>query len=160
MDIKKIGISPSLPPMGQNQETKKNLDFQRILQEANLSVDASKSTPGQTAISQVHPLVQVYEITSLQGVPEVPPMEPLQRQGVRTAENTLTMLGKYQQALADPSQSLKQINPLVESLSQKVDQLQKLTQQLPEGDPLHRIIREVGVVTAAEVERFNRGDYI
>ena len=34
MDIKKIGISPSLPSFGQNQETKKTSDFQRILQEA------------------------------------------------------------------------------------------------------------------------------
>ena len=160
MDIRKIGISPSLAPVGQNQETKKNLDFQHILQEANLAVGASKTEPSQTVMSQIQPLSQGFEIGGLSGILEVQPMEPLRAQGVRAAENTLTLLGKYQQALADPAQSLRQINPLVESLSQKVEQLQKLTQQFDAGDPLHKIIREVGVVSAAEVEKFNRGDYL
>ena len=86
--------------------------------------------------------------------------EQLRAQGVSAAEKTLDLLGQYQQALADPAQSLKQINPLVESLSQKVEHLQKLTQQFADGDPLHKIIREVGVVSAAEIAKFNRGDYV
>jgi hypothetical protein len=160
MDIQKIGISPSLPSAGQNQETKKTSDFQRILQEAHQSVNASKTDPGLLLIPPTQPLAPGFEIGPVKGVMEVQPVDPLRAQGVSAAEKALDLLGQYQQALADPAQSLKQINPLVESLSQKVDLLQKLTQQFAAGDPLQNIIREVGVVSAAEIAKFNRGDYI
>ena len=160
MDIKKIGFSPSLPSVGQNQETKKTSDFQRILQEANQSVGASKANPGLMLTPPIQPLAPGFEIGPVKGVMEVQPVEQLRAQGVSTTEKTLDLLGQYQQALADPAQSLKQINPLVESLSQKVEQLQKLTQQFADGDPLQKIIREVGVVSATEIAKFNRGDYV
>jgi hypothetical protein len=160
MDIKRIGISPSLPSVGQNQETKKTSDFQRILQEANRSVGASKADPGLMLTPPIQPSTPGFEIGPVKGVMELHPPEQLRAQGVSVTEKTLDLLGQYQQALADPAQSLKQINPLVESLSVKVEQLQKLTQQFSEGDPLQKIIQEVGVVSAAEVAKFNRGDYI
>jgi hypothetical protein len=160
MDIKKIGISPSLPSVVQNQETKKASNFQQILQEANQSLGASKAPPVQMNTVPIQPLTPGFEIGPVQGVREVQPTEQLRAQGVSAAEKTLDLLGQYQQALADPAQSLKQINPLVESLSLKVEHLQKLTQQFADGDPLHKIIREVGVVSAAEIAKFNRGDYI
>ena len=160
MDIKKIGISPSLPSFGQNQETKKTSDFQQILQEAHQSVGVSQTNPGLMSTPPIQPLSPGFEIGPLKGVMEVQSAEQLRAQGVSAAEKTLDLLGQYQQALADPAQSLKQINPLVESLSQKVELLQKLTQQFTDGDPLSKIIREVGVVSAAEIAKFNRGDYI
>jgi hypothetical protein len=159
MDIKKIGVS-SLPSMVPNQETKKTSDFQRILQEANQSVNASKTDPGLMPNPPVQPLAPGFEIGPVKGVMEVQPAGQLRDQGVSAAEKTLDLLGQYQKALADPAQSLKQINPLVESLSQKVEHLQTLTQQIAESDPLQKIIREVGVVSAAEIAKFNRGDYI
>ena len=160
MDIKRIGISPSLPSVGQNQETKKTSDFQRILLEANRSVGASKANPGLMLTPPIQPPATGFEIGPVKGVMEVQSPEQLRAQGVSVTEKTLDLLGQYQQALADPAQSLKQINPLVESLSVKVEQLQKLTQQFSAGDPLQKIIQEVGVVSAAEVAKFNRGDYI
>jgi hypothetical protein len=160
MDIKKIGFSPSLPSVGQNQETKKGSDFQRILQKANQSVDALKVNPSIMNAPPIQPLAPSFEIGPVKGIMEVQPAEQLRTQGVSAAEKTLDLLGKYQQALADPAQSLKQINPLVESLSRKVDHLEKLTQQFSPGDPLQKIIQQVGVVSAAEIAKFNRGDYI
>jgi hypothetical protein len=160
MDIKRIGISPSLPSVGQNQETKKTSDFQRILLEANRSVGAPKANPGLMLTPSIQPPAPGFEIGPVKGVMEVQSPEQLRAQGVSVTEKTLDLLGQYQQALADPAQSLKQINPLVESLSVKVEQLQKLTQQFSAVDPLQKIIQEVGVVSAAEVAKFNRGDYI
>ncbi len=160
MDIQKIGISPSLPSMGQNQETKKTSDFQRILQEAHQSVSASKPDPSLLLTPPTQPLAPGFEIGPLKGVIEVQSADQLRAQGVSAAEKTLDLLGQYQQALSDPAQSLKQISPLVESLSQRVDQLQGLTQQFAAGDPLHKIIQDVGVVSAAEIAKFNRGDYV
>jgi hypothetical protein len=135
MDIKKIGISPSLPHVGQNQEAKKTPDFQRILQEAHQSVGASKTDPGLMLTPHTQPLAPGFEIATVKGVMEIQPAEQLRAQGVSAAEKTLDLLGRYQQALADPAQSLKQINPLVESLSQKVEHLQKLTNNFPMGTP-------------------------
>ena len=108
----------------------------------------------------IQPLAPGFEIGPVKGIMEVQPAEQLRTQGVSAAEKTLDLLGKYQQALADPAQSLKQINPLVESLSRKVEHLEKLTQQFSPGDPLQKIIQQVGVVSAAEIAKFNRGDYI
>jgi len=62
MDIKKIGISPPLPSVGQNQETKRTSDFQRILQEANQSVGASKANPGLMLTPPIQPLAPGFEI--------------------------------------------------------------------------------------------------
>jgi hypothetical protein len=33
-------------------------------------------------------------------------------------------------------------------------------ERLPANDPLKRILEEMGILAAVEVERFNRGDYI
>jgi hypothetical protein len=48
----------------------------------------------------------------------------------------------------------------VQALSEKVTDLQGLARTLAPADPLKKIIQEVGTLSAVEVEKFNRGEYV
>lgn len=77
------------------------------------------------------------------------------------AENLGSLIGSlesYQQKLADPTASLKDVDALVQDLSQKDAQLAKLADTVKDGD-LKKIINDARVVTTVELAKFNRGDY-
>jgi hypothetical protein len=83
-----------------------------------------------------------------------------QSQGVQATEKTLDLLERYQEALSDPQVSLKKVYPLVQSLRQEVQEINRWTDHLPPSDPLRKIMGEIGVLSSVEVEKFNRGDYV
>ena len=72
----------------------------------------------------------------------------------------LKVLEEYQKALADPEVSLKNLYPMIQSLSSKVEGVGRDAEKLPANDPLQRIFSEMGILAAVEVEKFNRGEYV
>ncbi|MDY6852901.1 MAG: hypothetical protein SV487_12605, partial [Thermodesulfobacteriota bacterium] len=75
-------------------------------------------------------------------------------------EQALGLLDRYAQALADPSQSLKQVSSLVRDLEQEADKLAHLSQSLPQDHGLKGSLDQTAVLAAVEAAKFNRGDYI
>lgn len=75
-------------------------------------------------------------------------------------EQTLGLLDRYAQALADPGQSLKQVSSLVRDLEQEADKLAHLSQSLPQDHGLKSSLDQTAVLAAVEAAKFNRGDYI
>jgi tetratricopeptide (TPR) repeat protein len=67
---------------------------------------------------------------------------------------------QYQKAIGDPHQSLRQMDSLVRFLSNEVKRLNTLAEEIPPSDPLRKIMTELGVVSAVEIEKFNRGEYV
>jgi hypothetical protein len=80
--------------------------------------------------------------------------------GIQSTEKTLDMLEQYQKAMANPNLSLKNIYPLIQSLSQELQGLNVLSEKLSPSDPLRPILTNTGIVSAVEIEKFHRGEYI
>jgi hypothetical protein len=92
--------------------------------------------------------------------PDAGQINETRSKGVETTEKTLDLLERYQKAIADPQMPLKRINEFIDSLSLEVKSLNSLSEKLPPVDPLQKIMTEVGILSAVEIEKFNRGEYI
>jgi hypothetical protein len=49
---------------------------------------------------------------------------------------------------------------MIQSLSSEIQGVSQDAEKLPANDPLKRILREMGILAAVEVEKFNRGEYV
>jgi hypothetical protein len=155
MDIKEISGALTPPALIQKKESGTASEFQKIFQEVQ-----AQSPSDARGLAGLPGVAQGFEIGTVNGVLAIQDLQPLQARGIAATENTLALLEQYQQALADPAQTLKEINPLVQALSEKVTDLQGLARTLAPADPLKKIIQEVGTLSAVEVEKFNRGEYV
>jgi hypothetical protein len=72
----------------------------------------------------------------------------------------LDTLETYRQLLAQPSVSLRKIQPVVEQLGHEADRLAASMHQLPQEHSLAQIMREALIQVNQEIERFNQGEYI
>jgi hypothetical protein len=137
-------------------------DFQKILEatQADRAMENQKlSEPGSgcraAGISE-GPL----------GAYSFPPLaefgNPVQAQprSLQAADQVLKVMGEYQKALGDHEVSLKNLYPMIQALSSEIQGMSQNAEALPANDPLKRIINEIGILAAVEVERFNRGEYI
>ena len=164
MDVKEIdGVSfTAIPGKKGKKEEMGGLDFQKLLQEAQSgrkSAEAVNSPNPQTGRAEFF-ADPVLPIPALNLRPELPEPSALRSQGTQAVEKALDLLDQYQRAIADPNLSLREINPLVQSLSKEVNGLAQWSEKLPSSDPLQAILTEIGVLSSLEVEKFNRGDYI
>ena len=160
MDIKKIinGTS-SIADLNQKRKSEPSqLDFQRVLKDSksNINVAGQSSASASRGVEEI-PADPAYAIQALSGPEQIDQIRSL---GVERAENTLTILEQYQKAMDDPQLTLKNVDRLVQSLSQEVSGLNRLSEKLPNSDPLQKIMNEIGIVSAVEIEKFNRGEYI
>ncbi len=164
MDVKKIDgatLSAMAGKKGKKEELE-GLDFQKLLQAAQSNrkpAEAGTSTEGSVGRTEFF-ANSVLPIPSVNFVPGLPEFSTLRSQGALATEKALDLLEQYQRAMADPKVSLKEINPLAQSLSQEIKGLTQWAEKLPSSDPLQKIIAEVGILSSVEVEKFNRGDYI
>lgn len=95
--------------------------------------------------------------------PEVLPFEPyppFPPGSVEAAEHALDLLERYQKSLADPRVSLRDLQPLAQSLEGNIGDLTKGVEVLSATDPLALILSEIKMLAAVQVEKFRRGDYV
>ena len=136
------------------------VEFQKILDE----IQANQAAENQKLLESA---------SGAAGVPDgplgpysFPPLaefgNPVQAQNrtFQTADRMLNVLEQYQKALGDPEVSLKNLYPIIQSLSSEVQGMNEGTENLPANDPLKKILEEIGILTAVEVEKFNRGEYV
>lgn len=164
MDIKKI-INGSISIPGTKQKgtsETSQLDFHKLLQEAK-STDKAASPSAASLLSKgageipPDPALAVKALNLLAAPLEAP---QVRSQGIKAAENALSLLEKYQKAMDDPQMTLKKVDHWVQSLAQEVNDLISLSDKLPAADPLKEIISEIGIVSTVEIQKFNRGEYI
>jgi len=164
MSIKEIdnGTLSLIPGKKAKREEVSGLDFQKLLQEAHSKSNQAGSTGYSSPTVegseiQAHP---PFPTGSGSFIPAGGELFSSQSQGARAVENTLNLLEKYQKAIGDHGITLKEIEPLIQSLSREVIKLAQVSGQLSPSDPLQKILTEIQVLSSVEVERFNRGDYI
>ena len=79
---------------------------------------------------------------------------------VQRAERLLDLLSEYQQKLANPSFTLRDISPLIDELKADNRALVSSVNSLSEGDELKNILNQIIVAASVEIIKFDRGDYV
>ena len=138
------------------------IDFRKILTEAQANRAAENQQlfePGviQKAKSLQEGPLPTYSFSPISESGENP---QIQGQGIRAGDQTLGVLEQYQKAIGDPKVSLKTLYPYIQSLSHEIKDINQVAEGLPANNPLKKILGEIGVLAAVEVEKFNRGDYL
>lgn len=166
MGIRQIDGSQSvLPPQKKIKEETGQEDFQKILQKAHsnlqesppASVPSTVSRPEEvsshllTAISSLNPATEGAEKFNLLSA---------RMEGAKAAEEILDQLERYCQAMETPGLSLKEIDPLLKGMAEKIDLLAQWSEKLTPTDPLQKILSEASILSRVEIEKFNRGDYV
>ncbi len=125
-------------------------DFARLLEESGLTKSSQSSGTSQVASA-----------ASLEGAASVGRIMAASASGAAgQVDRTLGALERFAQALGDPSQSLKQVDGLVNALETEASRLQALSAALPEGHGLKQTADQTAVLAAVEAAKFRRGDYI
>jgi hypothetical protein len=165
MKIKEISqqLSTILASKNTQKQEPTELEFQKLLKDANVKLNHASermppsphdegvkelSSPALSAASSVSYLLKSEDIAQIRS------------QSIQATENTLKALEEYKNAMVDPGMPLKKIDPLIQSLSQEMQDLNILSAKLSPSDPLQKILTEVGIVSAVEIEKFRRGEYI
>jgi hypothetical protein len=160
MDVKEIqsaALSSAAEKKGKKEELN-GLDFQKLLQGAQSNLkEGTGATPGGTAVGPEIMPEGVLAANWLQGIKD---SSPLHLEGARAAERALDLLETYQRAMENPRTTLREIHPLVQSLAEEMKGLEKWIEKISPSDPLRGILREAGILSSIEIEKFNRGDYI
>jgi hypothetical protein len=135
-------------------------EFQKILNGVQAQQEAEMRKRPESATAAAGSPEGIWGSYSLPPLREIENPAESQARTVQKAERVLSILEEYQRALGDPGASLKGIHPLVQSLSSELPGMKESADRLPSNDPLKKILGEIGVVAAVEVEKFNRGEYL
>jgi len=73
----------------------------------------------------------------------------------------LSRLDDYAKLMDDPASTLKDMEPVIDSIKKDADALNAdAEKKLPEGSGIKKIVREFAIAANAEYFRFKRGDYV
>ena len=121
-------------------------EFSQVLQKTEQTIDRNRVT---------HPSLSA----PIRPVAFAAPPETAFKAARQTGE-ILDTLEAYQQLLAKPSTSLRNMQPVVEQLGQEADRMAASMNHLPQGHALREIMKETLNQVHQELERFNQGMYI
>jgi len=80
---------------------------------------------------------------------------------LKRSERVLDLLDEYASGLNDTNKTLKDIEPLVASIKEEADSIQRESQdKLHHDKELERFIKELSVTANVAMFKFHRGDYI
>jgi hypothetical protein len=101
-----------------------------------------------------------------QRLAEINPTNPQTPRGanvdvLKQGLNVLDLLDNYARELADPAKTLRDIEPLVESIKQEVGIIEsEVSDRFHNDKDLERLIRDLAVTANVAMFKFHRGDYI
>jgi hypothetical protein len=164
MKIDKLdGLMNALTADNKKSANKANgVDFRKILTEAQANRAAENQQLFEPGVAQKAKSLQEapLPVYSFSPISESGKNPQIHGQGIRAADHTLEVLEQYQKAIADPKVSLKNLYPFIQSLSHEIRGVNQAAEGLPANNPLKKILGDIGVLAAVEVEKFNRGDYL
>ena len=77
------------------------------------------------------------------------------------SEKILNLLDHYAGELADPSKTLKDIRPLVDSIEKEVTLMEsEAVNKVQNDETLDRLVKDLAVTAKVAMYKFHRGDYI
>jgi hypothetical protein len=106
---------------------------------------------GVLDVGATAPVTQVEE--RQQGSPE------LRLQGVQLTEASILSLESFATALEDANLAARDLEPFITALEEENQGLIDIRAQLPDDDPLAKLIEQVAAATYLETAKYRRGDY-
>jgi hypothetical protein len=83
------------------------------------------------------------------------------RNVMKQSEKILNLLDRYSGSLADPTKSLKDIGPLVDSIEKEVGLIEsEAGNQAHDDKALDKIVKDLAVTAKVAMYKFHRGDFI
>ena len=83
------------------------------------------------------------------------------RDAVNQSDRILHLLDDYARELTDPSKTLKDIEPLVESIKKEVNTIEaEAAEKVDNDNELERIIKDLTITANVAISKFHRGDYV
>ena len=145
------GISNGSPVPEPRKTEKPGSDLFKQSLEAAQAKKAAASEPAQT----LKPLGEIAATT----LPQL--QSPTPAGVIQKTDNLLDLLDNYSKEMEDPDKTLKDIEPLIDTIKRDASQLlAEAENALPGDGKLKRIAREAAVAANVEYFKFYRGDYI
>jgi len=119
--------------------------FEEFMGNSNPLDEGDKKTPAIPNISTL----QINPFMTGEGMPIVD-----------RAEKMLDTLVDYQQKLANPGFTLREISPLIAEMEAENEILVSAANSLSDGDELKNILNQIIITSSVEIIKFNRGDYV
>jgi hypothetical protein len=139
-----------LPPVSGPQKTERpnNGLFQQNLEVARAKRLATETqTSGPAPLGEVNPTVFPAITTASTGI-------------VNKTEKLLDLMENYTQKIEDPKKSLKEIQPIIDTIQKEASRLAlESNKHLSEDKALKDIVNEFAVAANVEYTKFYRGDY-
>jgi hypothetical protein len=163
MKIKELNpsILPGVHLEKRKADATKDLDFQKLLGDAGERLNATAQ--GHSLFdSEKSMRISTNPISSASHLDlrDQDDIALIRSQSLKAVEDTLTILEQYHEGLSDPETSLRKIDPFIQVLTKEVDGLNLFSERLPPADPLRKILNETGILSAVEIEKFRRGEYL
>ena len=145
------GLSNGSPVSEPRKTEKPGSDLFKQSLEAAQAKKTSESEPTQAVKS----LGEIAATT-------LPQLQPLSPAGViQKTDRLLDLLDNYSKDIVDPEKTLKDIEPLIDTIKKDASQLLvEADKAIPEDGYLKQITREAAVTANVEYFKFYRGDYI
>ena len=100
------------------------------------------------------------KLDELQTTPSLAPVDS-KSDVIVQSEKILNLLDDYAGELADPSRTLKDIRPLVDSIEKEVTLMEsEAVNKVQDDKALDSLVKELAVTAKVAMYKFHRGDYI
>ena len=100
------------------------------------------------------------DINNLNVVENVSGVDEVQKTATEKLNKFLEMLGDYSDKLNDENNTLKELEPIINTIKEDAEALNNIASAMPENNRLKDIITESVMFANQEHFRFNRGDYL
>ena len=132
------------------------MDINKVDNSLQSALPSTKKADGN------HQFKQIFDrkLDELNGAESVPCVDH-KRNVMAQSDKILNLLDRYSGALADPTKSLKEIRPLVDSLEKEIGLIESTTKNKTYDDKaLDKIVKDLAVTAKVAMYKFHRGDYI
>ncbi len=88
-----------------------------------------------------------------------PPPTHLRIEGLGLSETAIDTLDSFSAALGNTALKTEELEPYISALEEELGAMQALRRELPEQDPLSRLLDQVAALSHLEAAKYRRGDY-
>ncbi len=143
-----IKNSQGLDQNGQQAKRKSSENAQSFLDILNAST--TSKTQDTQPVKKATPPVELFDKIGL---------TPIQEQAISKGEEVLDLLNHLTKLYNEVDRSNLSLDSVANALSSKVEELDKIKDQLEASDPLKKTIEEIGILSVVEKIKITRGDY-